>query len=563
MNRVIKISFLPAVFILLFTGSALSSDKYYLLTKSNIAIAEGRTEEAILYIQDYIESHPTTTGSQYASYHRKKQYYIRNLLMAYSNLFDILRENGQTEEIDIWLEKLKNAYLNDIFKAKNLYTLGRIYAENNLFGDAVDIFEQVIREQEGNYYAYNIKAMLRACSKLFKIYQSRQETDKTALLLATLQSNYPNADFDLNDEYKLATLFLNYGEETNGEHLLKAIIVEQGLDSNVSNSSAMINTYSKLLTIYHKRKDIDQLERLIGQISGIENLSPGNMYKLAVTCLKCDEAAQGSKILMNITDQYSSTTYGRKALFLLGRESQSREDWDSAIKYFAGYVNKYPSHSFFALKAYSRLLDCYWARDADMNFVKDEAKKLADIVNGISDFETQLNLARDLKWKGFDELASATFSLGLSSARKFISKNKNTYAALRTHWLIEKYAVVLDMPDVAETSAKRILEITEKQKSDLPNAEKNENIEYIKSQTYLWLARIFRNRQDFQKSKKFLKIFIRDYPDDKEIPYARYELGRIYEDEMRVDEAVKEYRMIEGDDMWEEKAVKAISRCID
>ncbi|MBC8462654.1 MAG: hypothetical protein H8D67_32210 [Deltaproteobacteria bacterium] len=168
MNRIIKISFLSAFFILLFTGSAFSLDKYFLLPKSNTAMAEGRIEEAILYIQEYIESHPTTAGTQSAKYHRKKQYYIRNLLLAYSNLFDILRESGKAGEIDTWLKKLKNAYLSDNFGSKNLYTLGRIYVDNNLAEDATGIFEQIIREQKENYHAYNIKAMLRACLAPFQ-----------------------------------------------------------------------------------------------------------------------------------------------------------------------------------------------------------------------------------------------------------------------------------------------------------------------------------------------------------------------------------------------------------
>ena len=38
--------------------------------------------------------------------------------------------------------------LSDTFRPKNLYTLGRIYAENSQIEDATDIFEQVLREQK-------------------------------------------------------------------------------------------------------------------------------------------------------------------------------------------------------------------------------------------------------------------------------------------------------------------------------------------------------------------------------------------------------------------------------
>ena len=102
MKLIIKISFTALLFVLLFTGNALSLDKYYLLAKSNIAKAEGRTEEAIQHLQDYIDAHPTTTGRHFKSYYNKKQYYIRNLLIAYSNLFDLFRENGKMEDVAIW-----------------------------------------------------------------------------------------------------------------------------------------------------------------------------------------------------------------------------------------------------------------------------------------------------------------------------------------------------------------------------------------------------------------------------------------------------------------------------
>lgn len=566
MNRIIKISFLSALCILVFAANAFSLDKYYLLRKGNLAAAEGKTEDSVQYLTQYIESHPTTIGTQSKQYVKKRQYYMRNLLIAYSNLLDILREEGDLRRIDILMKKLKNTFISADFGSKNLYTLGSIFCENNHADEAVVIFEKIISEQKTNYHPYNIKAALRAGSKLLELYQSRHENKKISLLLEKLKSIYPNSDFDPIDKYTLATLFLENGLEPHGEDLLRKIVVEEDLDSGGSNSAVLIKTYCKLLTICHKRKDAAQLERLMGQISRdirIGDLSPGNTYNLAVSYLKCKETTQGLKLLMTISDRYSQTHFGRKALFLLGRESQALGDWDSAIKYFAEYIEKYPSPPFFALKVYSRLIDSYWARDADTKFVEDEAKKLADIVNGISDFETQLNLARDLMWKGFDELASATFTLGLASAKGFISENEGTYAALRTHWLIERYAVELDMPDIAEASAKRILETAEDQKNDPSNAEKIENIEYIRSQTYLWLAEICKNRLDFAGSEKFLNIFIKAYPAHRDIAYARYKLGKVYEATERIDEAMKEYRMVEGDNMWKEKATRAAKGCVD
>ena len=565
MRRILKISCGFVTFLLIFSGSARALDKYYLLQKGNIARDEGRIEKAIGYYQEYIESHPTTRNAHSTQYHRRIQYYIRNLLMAYANLFDLYREDGKREEIDAWINKLRDAYSGSSFGSKNMYRLALIYLDNNLLGDSVGLLERIIKEQEENYIPYNNKVTLRACSKLLRIYQSRGEYEKLTRLMESLHSGYPNPDFDLKDRYRLAALYLKYGQETAGEELLKQIIDEEGLNADTSDINALIRAYSRLLDIYRKRKDeasIDALFERISQRYAVENLSPHNKYRLAASYLKCGKREQGSRLLVEIKDQHPYTIIGRKALFLLGRQSQSDQDWDSAIKYYSEYIDRYPDPPFFSLKAYSRLIDSFWSRDAELELVQDEIRKLSDIVNGISDFETQLNLARDLKWKGMDDLASATFSLGFSSARRFISEHEGTYGALRAYWMIEKYAFALGRFDLVVESAARILELVDKFK-DMPLRKgRRERIEYIQSQTYLWLAKFSRTKGDYPEAKRFLTMFIEGYPNHKEIHYARYELGRVYEDENQVDEAILMYRSVQ-DSMWKKKAQERLLRILD
>jgi outer membrane protein assembly factor BamD (BamD/ComL family) len=560
MTNMNKISFSVLVLLLLFAGKTLALDKYYLLGKGNMARDEGRIEEAIEYYQKYIESHPTTRDAHSAQYHKRIQYYIKNLLIAYSNLLDLYRENRESEAVDKWINKLKGAYLSSRFGSKNMYSLALIYLDNSHLEDGTDIFRRIIKEQKEYYAPFNNKVTLRAFSKLLKIYKSQGEHERLASLLESLKSNYPTPDFDLKDRYNLATLYLRHGLESDGEKLLKEIMDDEGYDPDSSIINTLVKTSLKLLNIYHKKKDKDSIKALFEQISQkypAENLSPNNMYKIAVTYLKCGKKQEGSSLLVEIADQYSYTTFGRKALFLLGRLSQSNEDWDSAITYYAEYINRYPAPPFFALKAYSRLIDSYWSRDADLELVQNEIKKLSDIVNNISDFETSLTLARDLKWKGMDKLSSATFSLGLSSAREFIAENEDTYLALRAQWIIEKYAYALERYDLVQESANRVLEIADTLTNAPLKPAKKEKIDYIKSQTYLWLAKAYRNSKDYPKAKKFLKMFINNHPNHKEINYARYELGKVYEDENQANEAINMYQMVE-DSMWKKKARKRL-----
>ncbi|MBW1671374.1 MAG: tetratricopeptide repeat protein [Deltaproteobacteria bacterium] len=561
MNRIVKTLPCLVVMVLIFTADVFALDNYYLLRKGNIARDEGKIEEAIEYYQEYIESHPTTSVIHTNQYHKRIQYYIRNILIAYSNLLKIYREKGEGEQLDKWIKKLKDTYFSCNFSSKNMYSLARIYLNNGLSPDSIILFEQIIREQKENHNPNNNKVMLRAYSKLLKIYKSQGKNEKATSLIGSLRSNYPTSDFDLKDKYKLAALYLKYGMETDGEELLREIIDEGDSLGDSSNINVMIKTYSKLLKICHNKEDRDCVEQLAGQIShkfSASSLSPNNIYALAIAYLKCGKKEEGSKFLTEITDHYSYTTFGRKALFLLGRLSQSDKDWDSAIGYYAEYVKRYPDPPFFALKAYSRLIDSHWSRDANVELVQDETRDLCDIVNGISDFETQLNLARDLKWKGMDEIASATFSLGLSSAKRFISENKNTYKALRAYWTIEKYAYAMDRFDLVEESANRVFAIVNNLKNSPLRSKRREKVEHIKSQTYLWLAKVYRERQDHPEAERFLRIFIEKYPNHKDIDYARYELGMVREDENDSEEAISIYRKI-GDGMWNRKAEKRLS----
>lgn len=558
MKKIAGIS-LALMILLAFAVNTLASDN--LLTKGNIAADEGNIQKATRYYQDYIESHPTTRGTYPPQYRKKKQYYIRNLLIACSNLLDIYRQNGESEEITKCINKLNDACSGTRFGSKNMYRLALIYFENDFSENAIDLLEQIIEEQRENYVPYNNKVALRAYSKLLKTCEARGENGEIAALIESLESYYPTSDFDLQDRYRLAALYFKYGSELVGEYLLQEIIEDDKLYPDPANMNIVIKTSCKLLSIYHDRKNKDSIEALIGQISqtySLEGLSSNNMYKLAVAYLRCGKKKEGSELLIEITDQYPHTTFGRKALFLLGRLSQSMKDWDSAIGYYAQYVKRYPFPPFFALKAYSRLIDSYWSRDADHELVQDQIRNLADIVNNVSDFETQLNFARDLKWKGMDELASATFSLGLSSAKKFISENEDSYKALRAHWIIEKYAYALDRFDLVEASGQSIIDMINESKYSLAKKEKSAKIEYITSQTYLWLAKVHTDKNDYSKATRFLKMFIEAYPRHEEIDYARYELGRVYENAEQVEEATGMYRMV-GDSMWKKKAEKRLS----
>ena len=120
MNRIVKILPYLVVMTLIFTADGFALDNYYLLRKGNITRDKEKIEEAIKYYQEYIESHPTTRRVYSNQYHKRIQYYIRNLLIAYSNLLEIYREKGERKPLDKWIKKLKDAYFSGSFGSKNM-----------------------------------------------------------------------------------------------------------------------------------------------------------------------------------------------------------------------------------------------------------------------------------------------------------------------------------------------------------------------------------------------------------------------------------------------------------
>ncbi len=558
------------VCIILMFSQGFAAENYYLLKKGASAWDAGKLSEAIAFYQQYIDSHPATNDVSSDTYRQRKQYYIRNLLIAYKNLLEIYNQMGDHAAKSMWLDLLQALQAEAGLGAKNLYQVGWILLKNERENEATSIFERIVAEQSEAYNPFHNKVLLRSCRKLFDIYRQNGNTIKQTNLLETLQRKFPTKDFDPRDMYRLAILYLDFGLHQKGKKLLNQIATEDDFNTSSPYLYARMDAYARLLEMaYEEHKGGFQsdksgkiLEKWVVHLSQHyphESLPPTVSYKLAVKYLKCDRLEEGVQLLEYITKAHSKGATGRKALFLLGRVAQSRENWDEAISYFESYIQRYPDPLFFALKAYSRMIDAYWSKDVDINLAEKDARLLADIVNQLADYETQLNLARDLKWMGMDELASATFNLGANAAEKDARKHAGTYKALRIHWLLTKYAQAIERFDLAEKNGKMALILARQlnPKNSKEYYDKPEKTEYIESQIYLWLAKIYETQERYNEAEPLLRLFMKKYPDDREINYAGYALGQVLEKLGRVQDAAETYSGI-SHGMWKQKADKRV-----
>lgn len=250
-----------------------------------------------------------------------------------------------------------------------------------------------------------------------------------------------------------------------------------------------------------------------------------DIYKYAMLYLKYGDKTEAVKIMRKIVQTHPDTTASRKALFVLAGEAQKARDYETAIDYYSIYIERYPEKTFYAQKAYQRIVDCHLAR-GDKGFSKELMKQVADWVNGIADYRSQLNLAVDLKSKNMDKLAEVTFYTGHDEAMRLIMENPESYDALKAYLEIQRAAYVIRRHDIVEQAAIATLTEFENLRG---NTEFNSNASFIKSQAYLWLSKIYKEHKRHHETIKMLEEFLRLFPEHKDKDYALYELGRAHE----------------------------------
>ncbi len=550
-------------------GNVFAYDQYNLLQQGHIARNSGNREDAIQNYQAYINSHPfsqnikSTRAALLGATSipaNNNQYLLRNLLIAYENLLDTLRENGGKEDLTNWLTKLQSTYQPEKYGSKNAYNLARILEKNNDQTSCILLLEKIVTRQIEEYHPRNNKVLLRAASKLIKLYDQQGKTEQRLILYKNLQQ-CPQYEFDNRDILKLATLFLKSTQtKRKGERLL-AQIAGQSADDPAMNKATFLQANIKLMKYRFQRHDNDGLDAIVKRcIMAInDNVSPGSSYKLAVAFLKYDKKKEGKKILNEISTQYPNTIWARKSLFLLGRAALSEKDWNGAILHYSTYIARYPEQRFFCLKAYSNILDAYWSRDGDLEKQQVQIDRFADIINQTADYEMQLNMARELSYKGFAQLADSTFILGYTYAQDTIANNQNSLPAMRVNWQLTKYGFEVGRYSIARESGELVLEQYTLLYDLLEIPKEKERARHYLSRTILWLAKLYEANDEVHKAQEILLRFLADFPHDTDIDYAEYQLARLYEQERQFPKAIELYQKVEHP-QWRNKANKALHR---
>jgi len=562
MNYIVSLLLAILVQLLVIAGPVLALDNYALLKSGNEARDLGNLEQAAFLYQEYITCHPfSDPGDPHLPEFKYSQNYIRKLLKAYDSLFDIFRDNRNFEQIDIWKEKLAATYDPTLWGIKNRYTLARIYLENNWVDESINMLEKIISDHQIDYWYGNNKAFLRCVAKLADIYKQQGNSAKLESLYQEI-SKVPLYDFDIKDKLKIAKLYANHDAYlSEADSLLQEIFSESSRSAGESHSFYAAG--KELMALQTRLGREEKRSAIIRKLKGTlgPDTSPAITYEIAIESIKGsdDEIQFGRKLLKDISITCPNTIWARKSLFILGRTAMNAENWPEVIQYYSSYVQRYPEQTFFSLKAYSNLLDAYWAQNGDLAMQDVEAVYFADILNDISDYETQLNLARDLFHKGYDELAFATFALGYKNAKERMQNEQDPLRILRVHWQITKYAFATDKLEIARQSGEKVIQIYAGLEGRIAGREQQTKADHYLSRTMLWLSKVYEKYEELVLARELLHNYVERFPGDPDVDYAIYQLANLYEKSNMSAEALKNYKKIKKG-RWQKKAQAALQR---
>lgn len=553
MNKLFLVGcFILGFLLLLPPSQTWAMDRYNLLSQARSAVSQGKQAEALDRYSEYITTHPAVTGRKTAAYKKNSQYYLRNLLIAISGQIEMQRALGRVQDVQKSLSHLRQIQQDNWFGSKNLHSLAELYKENGATAEALSCLNTIVSDQKRSPRKTNNKVFVRACKDLIEICRSLSMDQQVAEVMLVISSSLEQFDFDLKDRYQIGMILLEKGDKDAGQKVLSGIVHELNLENLTGEENAIVSSVVKLLELNAADREATScLLATLDEFSEVYELTPRNQYSLGIACLNARQEKRGLQLLEKVKNSFPETTHARKALFVLGRAAASSSEWDKAIGYYTEYIDKYPEPRFFSLKAYSRLIDCYWARFKDPDLVDTEVHRLADIANDIADFETQLNLARDLKDKGYDGLAEATFDLALGDAQRRLQGDIDAEERLRILWLLQKYSFPLEKHSLVEEFAHETLSLL----SAPANAKVNssEKARFIKSQAYIWLAQTYQKTKRTDDAIKVYSDFLTEFQDSRDVNYVRFALGEIYEGKGNLDHAKGLYGKIDGG-VWKDRA---------
>jgi tetratricopeptide (TPR) repeat protein len=129
------------------------------------------------------------------------------------------------------------------------------------------------------------------------------------------------------------------------------------------------------------------------------------------------------------------------------------------------------------------------------------------------------------------------------------------------NWQISKFAQSIGMSEIAIQHGEEGIDLSRILIDSLFEKNDRDKLDYYRSRLYLVLANSYESVADIHSAVEVLQHFVNEFPDDRDISYAHYQLGRLFESDNRYIEAITHYRQVR-DSIWVAKAEEASARMI-
>ncbi|GLI34005.1 tetratricopeptide repeat protein [Desulforhabdus amnigena] len=419
------------------------------------------------------------------------------------------------------------------------------------FDRALQIYGEMLKRSSND--PNQTKSVLKVYDRMLKIHAMRKEAPKIKEVLTHLRANCREESLELKDQEKLSLIYSRYGE--TGEALkIQWKIIDAPYSS--LQTKAVLRTYGRLLKYYTDKKNPSAATDLLSRMAclPVSDFDDRDIYRYAMLHLKYGDREESFKILKGIVQDHPDSTSSQRALFVLAKEAQRARDYSGAINYYGMYIKRYPKNTYFVQKACQRIVDCYVSQK-DKTLSKEFMKQAADWVNGVSDYRSQLDLARDLKFKGMDQMAEAVFHTGHAAAMQVIDNQPQSEEALKAYLEITRTAHELEQYTIAENAAQAMLNDFNEQGDE---SDAGKSMRYMKSQAYLWLAKIYKENEQYHDAAVMLENFLRLYPKNKDTDYALSELSLVYEKMGNMKKASEVFAKVQSQ-FWKEATEKRLA----
>ncbi len=399
---------------------------------------------------------------------------------------------------------------------------------------------------------------------LSQAFQQNNELDKSKQTLQQLIQEYPSSRFKVQAQYRLGQMAANAGEYAQA-----IALYDQILGKGERNPNLDFVAYAKAFVLMQMEK-YDESVAILKPLA-IESRNDGvgreSRLALAINYRKKGDLDESLKILKRVVETAEAGDYQVKGLYEYGITCSQKKEYETAIASFQRIRKEYPK--FVNLdKVLFELAWCYKEQEKAENAAEIFTELVNQFPGSSLAAEANYHVGQGLyEQKNFDKAVSA-YSAAYSNSKDRSVQEKSLHKMGWALFKQEQYdkanerfqQQLKSFPEgelrvdglfmSAQCRFKKedfagAFEVYGKARSSLESHPDPESIsESIRALIYLHGAQCLRELKKFDQSEGWLKVFTTQYAKSPFLPEALYELAYSYQNQQKIDDALKLYEEV-------------------